>query len=120
MGYLLFGTPPESVRIDDRMLAHLKVVMLTKLRRREGFAFTFDFAPEAGSGRATVWLGPEVLIQFRFEGNRHPAINKAWLELLMLTANEADGLRLVAEPSETWTMPTATGTLPVHSIGIVP
>src|SRR3954464_282791 len=114
MGYFLFGSPPESVRIDDRVLAHLKVVMLTKLRRHEGFPFSFDFDPASGSGRATVWLNPSVLIQFRFEGSRQPMINKSWLELMMLTANEADGLRLVEEPGESWSTPTATGTLPVQ------
>lgn len=114
MGYFLFGTPPESVRIDDRMLAHLRIVMLTKLRRHEGFPFSFDFDRESGSGRATVWLNPSVLIQFRFEGSRAPAINKGWLALMMMTANETDGLRLVEEPDESWSMPVATGTLPVQ------
>jgi hypothetical protein len=114
MGYLVFGTPQESVRMDDRVLAHLKVVMLTKLRRHEGFPFTFDFDPSSGSGRATVWLNPSSHVQFRFEGSRQPAINKSWLELMMLTANETDGLRLVEEPSETWTAPTAIGTLSVQ------
>lgn len=114
MGYLVFGTPPESVRMDDRVLAHLKVVMLTKLRRHEGFPFTFDYDAAAGSGRATVWMNPSVLIQFRFEGSRQPALNKAWLELMMLTANETDGLRLVEEPEETWTAPTSAPTLHVQ------
>ncbi len=113
MGYLVFGSPPETVRMDDRVLAHLKVVMLTKLRRHEGFPFTYDFEPSSGSGRATVWLNPSVLVQFRFEGSRQPVMNKAWLELMMLTANETDGLRLVEEPSESWTVPTAMGTLSV-------
>lgn len=100
--------------MDDRVLAHLKVVMLTKLRRHEGFPFTYDFEPSSGSGRATVWLNPSVLVQFRFEGSRPPAINKAWLELMMLTANETDGLRLVEEPAESWTAPTAISTLTVQ------
>lgn len=88
--------------------------MLTKLRRHEGFPFTFEFEPAAGSGRATIWLNPSVLIQFRFEGSRQPVMNKSWLELMMLTANETDGLRLVEEPGESWMIPTATDTLPVQ------
>lgn len=114
MGYFLFGTPPEAVRMDDRTLAHLKIVILTKLRRHEGFPFSFDFDRDSGSGRATVWLNPSVLIQFRFEGSRQPAINKAWLALMMLTANETDGLRLVEEPDESWAVSTPTGTVPVQ------
>jgi hypothetical protein len=114
IGYLLFGSPPESVKLDDRVLAHLKIVMLTKLRRHEGFPFSFDFDPSAGSGRSTVWLNPGVLIQFRFEGSRAPSINKAWLELMMLTANETDGLRIVEEPEETWTAPTVSATVAVE------
>lgn len=100
MGHLIFGAPGESVTIDDRVLAHLKLVMLTKLRRHEGFPFSFEYDVSAGSGRSTVWLSASQFIEFRFDGSRPCSINKSWLELLMATANEGDGLRVVAEPEE--------------------
>ncbi|SDL15887.1 hypothetical protein SAMN05216282_1373 [Cryobacterium psychrotolerans] len=114
MGHFLFGSPPESVRIDDRVLAHLKVVMLTKLRRHEGFAFTFEFEPTSGSGRSTVWLNATVLIQFRFEGSRVPVINRIWLDALMQTANDIDGLRIVPEPTEPSEPSPHTASIPVQ------
>lgn len=100
MGQLVYGAHSDSVEIDDRVLAHLKVVMLTKLRRHEGFPFSFDYDARSGGGRTTLWISPTSSLQFRFDGSRQPAINKAWLDILMTSANGVDGLRLMSEPDE--------------------
>jgi hypothetical protein len=101
VGQLRYGTPAEGIEIDDRALAHLKIVMLAKLRRHEGFPFSFELEASAGGGRSTVWIAPGVALQFKFDGSRQPAINKAWLEELMLSANAVDGLRILEEPVDT-------------------
>ncbi|HWR85783.1 MAG TPA: ATP-dependent DNA ligase [Rhodoglobus sp.] len=100
MGQLLYGSPPERVQIDDRVLAHLRMVTLAKLRRGEAFAMNFDFDPESGSGRSTLWVSPSSTLSFHFEGSRRPAINKAWLDALMTSANAPEGLVIVSEPPE--------------------
>lgn len=113
MGQLMYGTPAESVEIDDRALAHLKIVILAKLRRHEGFPFSFEYEASAGGGRSTVWIAPAVPLQFKFVGSRQPAINKAWLESLMIAANGVDGLRILAEPTEPAEPAQATTSVPV-------
>jgi hypothetical protein len=99
MGYLMYGRPAEAIEIEDRTLAHVKIVILAKLRRNESFAFSFEHEVSEGSGRSTIWLHPSIPIQFKFHGSRQPAINRAWLDALVLTANSVDGLRLIEEPA---------------------
>jgi len=101
MGYLLYGLPAESIEIEDRTLAHIKIVMLAKLRRDESFAFSFEYDLSNGSGRSTVWVHPTIPMQFKFLGSRQAVINRAWLEALIVSANSVDGLRILPEPEVT-------------------
>lgn len=98
MGYLLYGRPAEQIEIDDRALAHIKIVMLAKLRRDESFSFSFEHDVAEGSGRSTLWVHPTIPLQFRFLGSRQPMLNRAWLDALVVSANSVDGLRLFPEP----------------------
>jgi hypothetical protein len=100
MGYLLYGLPPEAIEIEDRTLAHVKIVMLAKPRRDESCAFSFEYDLSEGSGRSTVWMHPTIPLQFKFLGSRQPMINRAWLEVLIVAANSVDGLRLIPEPNQ--------------------
>lgn len=98
MGKFVYGTPIVVVEFDDRTLAHLKVVIATKLHRSESFMFTWDYGTESGSGHSSVWLHPAIPIQFDFLGNREPSLNRLWLEELTKAANSTGGLRIVPEP----------------------
>ena len=53
-----------------------------------------------GGGRSTIWIHPTIPVQFNFLGSRQPALNRAWLDALIVSANSVDGLRLVEEPAE--------------------
>jgi hypothetical protein len=99
MGQFIYGDGPTVVEVEDRALAHLKVVIIAKLRRAEGFAFSWDEPQKLRDsvGRNTVWLHPGISMQFKFFGSRQPALNKQWLEDLMNSANSAGGLHLVPE-----------------------
>jgi hypothetical protein len=97
VGQLIYGSTGTRIEIDDRALAHLKVVIITKLRRSEGFAFSWDEELKNGSGRSTVWMHPSVSIQFKFSGTRQPSMNKIWLEELMSSANSGGGLHVLPE-----------------------
>ncbi len=99
MGKLIYGTPSITVDIEDRVLAHLKVVIVAKLRRGESFTFTWHKTAESGSGHSSVWLNPSVPLEFDFVGSKAPTLNKAWLEELVALANSPAGLRIVPEPS---------------------
>jgi hypothetical protein len=98
MGRFIYDTVTNSVDIDDRTLAHLRIVVMNKLRRSE--SFMFDVEVGDGSGRRSFWMHPSVPIQFHFFGSRNPRINRAWVEELMLVASGPNGLAIVPEPSE--------------------
>lgn len=88
------------VEFDDRLLAHLQLVIGAKVRRGESFHFTWKDDPSIGDGRTTVWIHPATPIIYKYFGSRQPTINRAWLEALTLTANSATGLQIVPEPAE--------------------
>lgn len=100
MGKFIYGVPPATVEIDDRVLAHLRVVMVTKLRRSEPFMFEFELPPAEGSGRRSFWVHPAVPMQFHFYGSRDPRLNRAWVEELIREASGPLGLRILPEPDD--------------------
>jgi hypothetical protein len=88
-----------TVDFDDRVLAHLQVVVAAKLRRGESFVFTWKDDPSVGNGRTTIWLHPTLPLSFKYHDGRMPALNRAWVEALMTTADSSAGLRVVPEPA---------------------
>lgn len=86
------------VDFDDRVLAHLHAVIGTKLRRGESFYFTWKDDVSIGDGRTSIWLHPRSTIVYKFYGSRRPALNRAWVDALMTTANSGSGLYVVPEP----------------------
>jgi len=89
------------VDFDDRILAHLQVVISNKLRRGEAFVFTWRDDESIGDGRTSVWLNPSLPMSFKYYGSRPPALNRAWVEALAITANSPHGLYVVPEPADT-------------------
>jgi hypothetical protein len=100
MGLLIYGAGPSEIEIEDRTLAHLQLVITAKLRRNEQFMLTWTNPPERGSGRSAVWISPHVPVHFKYLGSRTPAINRAWLDVLMEAANDPGGLMPIPEPDE--------------------
>ena len=98
MGKLTYDST-LTADFDDRVLAHIQVVIGAKLRRGESFYFTWRDDPEAGDGRSTIWLHPSISIAYKYFGSRSPSLNREWIEAFMSTANSAGGLQIVAEPS---------------------
>ncbi|WP_345803359.1 ATP-dependent DNA ligase [Microbacterium sp. AZCO] len=94
-------TYENSIRvdIDDRALAHLQLVIGTKLRRGESFFFSWREDASIGGGRTTVWMHPRCALVYKYYGGRPPRLNSAWVEALALVANSASGLYLVPEPA---------------------
>jgi hypothetical protein len=89
-----------SVEFDDRVLAHIQVVVGAKLRRGESFYFTWIDDESIGDGRTTVWMHPRASLAYKYFGKRAAVLNKSWVDALMLTANSVGGLQLVAEPPD--------------------
>jgi hypothetical protein len=99
MGQLVYA---GSVRVEfeDRLLAHLQLVIGAKIRRGESFHFSWRDDPSAGDGRTIVWVNPSVSIAYRFGTSAAPRINRAWLDALTHAANSPAGLHILPEPSE--------------------
>ncbi|MCR2794046.1 ATP-dependent DNA ligase [Microbacterium sp. zg.Y625] len=98
MGRFIYDTVSNSVEVEDRTLAHLRIVFMNKLRRGEPFMFDVDAG--TGSDRRSFWIHPAVPLQFLFHGSRSPRINRAWVEALMQAASGPSGLSVVPEPRE--------------------
>lgn len=95
MGYLMHGT--NEYEFDDRVLAHLKVVVGQKLKKQECFFLSWTRAPEEGSGRVSVWLSPYSNLAFRFAGSRPPQLNLVWVKVLTALSHTPRGLVVVSE-----------------------
>jgi hypothetical protein len=87
----------ERFEFEDRLLAHLQVVISMKLRRSE--SFFLSWAPKGGSGegRHAIWISGGVPIHFAYSGSRPPTINREWVETLTLGANSSSGLVITDE-----------------------
>ena len=100
LGKLLYGDSAREIEFDDRVLAHLQIVIGAKLRRHECFFFSWKDDPIVGNGRSSVWIAPSVPLFFKFSALARPTINREWLEELTVSSNNAQGLYLSSEPGE--------------------
>lgn len=95
--------------IDDRLLAHLRIVIMNKLRRNEGFMLQVPV--NEGVRQASLWIHASNALVLQFYGGREPAIDRELVDQMMHDASGADGLTLtgsgVASPQATPTRPTA-------------
>jgi len=85
------------VEFDDRLLAHLQIVIVQKLRCGESFLLSWKDAVSIGNGRSSVWLHPSIPLYFKFWGSRPPTINRQWIAELTASANSAHGLVVFGE-----------------------
>jgi hypothetical protein len=91
------------IEFEDRLLAHLQIVIVQKLRRGESFLMSWRDAAETGDGHSAIWIHPSQNLYFKFAGSKTPNINPAWLEELTLSANSTRGLLVMREGSSSAT-----------------
>lgn len=96
MGTLLYG-PTLTISFDDRVLAHLQLVIGLKLRRDESFYFSWRDDQKGGGGRSVIWIDTSIPLVFRYSESHIPKINREWLEVLTISSNSAQGLQLTNE-----------------------
>jgi hypothetical protein len=101
MGTIYYGGSATPIHIEDRPLAHLKVVIATKLRRGESFTLSWQHPDDQPRGRSTIWLNPSVPLRFVFDDPEAPELNRNWIEQLANSANSSGGITLVAEHFDT-------------------
>ena len=96
MGYLEYGSN-KTVEFDDRVLAHLQIVIVRKLRRGECFLMSWRDSAENGQGRSSLWIHPAIPLGFKFRGGRSPTVNPIWLAELTLSADSSSGMTVTSE-----------------------
>ena len=113
MGRLTYDST-NTVEFDDRLLAHLQIVIGQKIRVKQSFYFSWNNDPKAGDGRCTIWISPSVPLYFRYNQGATTPINIAWLGLLAASANTPSGLVILPEPAQAGEPPhlVLTGTVP--------
>jgi len=97
MGTIYYGGGATPIHIEDRALAHLKVVIATKLRRGESFTVTWQHPDDQPRGRTTLWLHPSIPLRFVFDDPQPVTLSREWLDELAQSANSSGGIMLVAE-----------------------
>lgn len=100
MGSLYYGDSAEPINIEDRALAHLKIVIATKLRRNESFTLSWRHPDGDTTGRSTIWLHPSIPLRFVFDSPEAPEISRQWIEDLANSAHSTGGVTLVDEHVE--------------------
>lgn len=97
MGTLYYGSAAEPIHIEDRALAHLKVVIATKLRRNECFTLSWVHPEGDAPGRSTLWLHPAIPLRFVFDSAEPDEIQAEWILALANSANASGGITLIPE-----------------------
>ncbi|MFZ4894233.1 hypothetical protein ACL9RL_07270 [Plantibacter sp. Mn2098] len=88
----------SSFEFDDRTLAHLKIIIVQKLRRRESFILSWQHHTENGGGRSSIWITDGAPIYFKFHGSKSVSLNREWLDRMMSTTHTVYGLVLDDTP----------------------
>ncbi|MFS0866429.1 hypothetical protein AB3M83_03720 [Microbacterium sp. 179-B 1A2 NHS] len=94
MGLIYYGGSAMPIRIEDRALAHLKIVIATKLRRSESFTVSWRHPDDSPRGRTTIWLHPSIPLRFVFDEPVAPELDRQWIEELATSANSSGGIQL--------------------------
>ncbi len=101
MGTIYYGGGAMPIHIEDRALAHLKVVIATKLRRDESFTVSWTHPDDQPRGRSTIWLHPSIPLRFVFDDPEPTQLSRDWIEELANSASSTGGILLVAEHFDT-------------------
>ncbi|APH44781.1 hypothetical protein BMW26_07270 [Microbacterium sp. 1.5R] len=97
MATLFYGASDVPIHIEDRSLAHLKIVIATKLRRQESFTLSWRHPEGEPGGRSTIWIHPSIPLRFTFDEPEQPQLNPRWIDDLMQSVNSTGGILLVDE-----------------------
>ena len=82
LGTLVYSRYQEY-EFDYRTLAHLRVVIAARLRRRESFFLVWTRRDAHGSSSISLWITPSVPLVFRFPEGEGERLSRRWIEQLM-------------------------------------
>jgi hypothetical protein len=97
MGQLFYGDTEQPIEIPDRLLAHLKVVITTKLRRAESFTLTWRHADGEPVGRSSIWLQESIPLRFVFDEAEPEQLDGTALQDMAHRATSSAGLTVTLD-----------------------
>lgn len=86
MGTLEYNSSHPAIDIDDVTLAHLKIVIGTKLRRQESFMMTWSPGGE-GPARLSAWIHPSIPLVIAFDEEKRAPIDADRVAKMMENLN---------------------------------
>lgn len=93
MGHLYYGTSTSPIDIPDRLLAHVKVVMATKLRRGESFTLSWS----SPAGRESIWVQQSIPLRFVFASAEPETLDPELVSRLAHLASMSGNLPLALD-----------------------
>lgn len=96
MGVLRFGREAAQ-EFEDRLLAHLKVVIQARLRRKESFFVGWRESVSSNTQRMRVWISPTTPLVFEFDSREVPLLNPLWLHALDEATNSSRDISVMTE-----------------------
>ncbi|MGP6170807.1 DUF7882 family protein [Microbacterium sp. A196] len=75
MGTIEYNSSRPPIEVEDETLAHLKIVIATKLRRNESFMMTWLPDEKNPAGRLTIWMHPSIPLVLAFENAKMSPID---------------------------------------------
>lgn len=94
MGYLYYAAEPLPAELPDRVLAHVKVIVATKLRRGESFMLSWKQPADEAPGLTSIWIQPSIPLRFVFDSPEHEELDSGYLTELAHAAQSTRGLVL--------------------------
>lgn len=92
MGAIYYGSSTTPIQLDDRILAHLRVVVTTKLRRGESFLLSWEQSDGERSTHSSIWLHPSIPLRFDCAVSHDQPLDGTLLAQLAAEANTAGGI----------------------------
>ncbi|GAA2899349.1 MULTISPECIES: hypothetical protein [Microbacterium] len=86
MGKLEYNSSRPPIDVDDALLAHVKIVIATKLRRQESFMMTWPSGKKR-PGRLSAWMHPSIPLVLEFDHEPPPKIDRRRVEEMMERLN---------------------------------
>jgi hypothetical protein len=86
-----------ATKFEDRLLTHLQIVIVQRLRQNRSFLMSWLNALEVGDGRTSIWVHQHSSLRFTFDGSRPPTVDQHWLDILGEAADGPRGLIVINE-----------------------
>lgn len=87
MGRLEYNSSRPPIEIEDGTLAHLKIIIATKLRRQESFMMTWVPVGDTPDRRMSAWISPSIPLVLAFDAPKPASIDPARVTHMMEALN---------------------------------